>query len=134
MYMLDTDVCIGLLRGTCVEAFGWFRSTTTDDIALPALVEAELRLGTKKKKNRRNRDIVEAFLEPFTIVPFDSSCAQAYAALRAELEGVGTPIGPNDMIIAATALANGATLVTNNVREYQRVKGLKVVAIDMIEF
>ena len=133
MYMLDTDVCIGVLRGTCAEAYRWFQLTTIDDIALPALVEAELRLGTKKKKNKRNQAVVEAFLDPFTIVPFDSSCARAYAALRADLEEAGTPIGPNDMIIAATALANNATLVTNNVREYKRVKGLKVVSVDMVD-
>jgi len=59
-------------------------------------------------------------------LPFDDACAERYGIIRSELESAGTPIGPNDLMIAATALAHGATLVTNNVKEFSRVAGLRL--------
>ncbi len=70
--------------------------------------------------------IVDRFLKPFHVVPFDEAAAHRYATLRAELEVAGTPIRPNDLIIAATALHVGATLVTHNTREFARVCGLEL--------
>lgn len=69
---------------------------------------------------------LNALLDPLTIVPFDDTAATAYADLRRELTRSGTLIGPLDMLIAAVALANNATLITNNVREFARVPGLRV--------
>ena len=134
MYLLDSDVCINVLKGREPEAYEWFRRTTIDEVHLPAMVEAELRLGALKGKSPRNAQVIEDFLAPFTIVPFDSRCARAYARIRADLEERGCLIGPNDLVIAAIAVANNAVLVTNNVREYSRVKDLHVMSFALTEF
>lgn len=133
MYLLDSDVCINVLRGREREAYEWFRRTSVDDVRLPAMVEAELRLGACKSKSPRNEQIIEDFIAPFVIVPFDSRCARAYARIRAELEEKGERIGPNDLIIAAIAVANDAILVTNNIREYKRIKDLRLMTFKIVE-
>ena len=132
MYLLDSDVCINVLRGREREAYDWFRRTSLEEVRLPAMVEAELRLGALKSRSARNVQIIEDFLAPFTVVPFDARCARAYARIRADLEERGTIIGPNDLVIAAIALANDAILVTNNIREYQRIKELRLLTFRMV--
>ena len=84
-------------------------------------------LGAEKSARvEENRLLVERFLLPFEIVPFDSSAAREYATIRAQLESKGQLIGPNDMLIAATARSRNAILVTRNTREFKRVPGLKL--------
>lgn len=80
-----------------------------------------------------NRLLVERFLAPFACVSFDSRCSVEYARIRTHLELGGQKIGPNDLMIAATALANGATLVTMNTREFKRVPGLTLECWDEVE-
>lgn len=133
MYLLDSDVCINVLKGREPEAYEWFRRTALDEVRLPAMVEAELRLGALKGRSPRNAQIIEDFLAPFVIVPFDSRCARAYARIRADLEERGCLIGPNDLVIAAIAMANNAILVTNNVREYSRIRDLHVMSFALAE-
>ena len=133
MYLLDSDVCINVLRGREQEAYEWFRKTSIDEVRLPAMVEAELRLGALKGKSPRNAQIIEDFLAPFAIMPFDSRCAKAYARIRADLEERGELIGPNDLVIAAIAVANDAILVTNNIREYKRIKDLRLMSFAIVE-
>ena len=85
--------------------------------------------GRRSRSTRRAekaRWLVDEFTLPFEVVPFDSKCAHAYARIRGELEMTGKKIGPNDLLIAATALANNAVLVTNNVDEFKRVPGLSL--------
>lgn len=90
-------------------------------------MKAELLLGANKSKQPlREQRRVEELLLPFDIVPFNESAAYQYAKIRAELESIGETIGANDYIIAATALANSAVLVTNNVDELKRVPGLTI--------
>lgn len=89
------------------------------------MVEAELLLGAAKSvRAEATREAVRAFLAPFQVVPFDSSAASHYAIVRAHLEASGTPVGPNDLIIAATVLSSGGCLITANTNEFQRVPGL----------
>lgn len=127
MFLLDTCICIDFLRGSMPAVLDMMRSCSPSDIAVSTVVEAELRLGALKSAHpAENSAKVELFLVPFERVPFDSSAAAVYARIRADLERKGTPIGPNDLLIAATALARGATLVTGNVREFERVEGLQV--------
>ena len=91
------------------------------------MVKAELLLGVEKSADPGpNRLKVELLLLPFEVLPFDDECALHYARIRAHLEGKGMSIGANDYIIAACAMAHGATLVTNNVGEFQRIPGLSV--------
>ncbi len=127
MLLLDTCVCIEFLRGSMPGVLKALRSHDPREIMVPAVVEAELRLGAlKSAKPQENLLKTELFLDPFERATFDSRCAEEYASIRAEFETRGKTIGPNDLMIAATAKAHGATLVTNNVREFERVPGLKV--------
>ncbi len=96
-----------------------------DDFGIPAIVRAELLLGVLKSSHpERTSKVVETFLAPYELIPFEQSAAQKYADIRHDLERKGTPIGPNDLIIAATARAGGLILVTHNTDEFSRVPGL----------
>lgn len=127
MYYLDSNICIDLMRGRLPSAYQLMRASSPKLFALPAVVEAELRTGAEKSNRpQENRLLLERFLSPYETIPFDSRCAIAYGAIRTRLERRGLTIGPNDLLIAATALANGAILATNNAREFERVEGLMV--------
>lgn len=127
MYMLDSCICIDFMRGRLPYGYRMLQLSDPRLYAIPAIVEAELRCGAEKSANpERNRRTLETFLLPFRVVPFDSTCAAKYAKLRAQLESKGRKIGPNNMLIAATALAYDAVLVSNNNREFKRVSGLTV--------
>lgn len=127
MYLLDSCVCIDFMRGRLPLALELMRASDPCLFAVPAIVQAELLAGAYKSADaQRARRVVEAFLVPFAVIPFDSTCAAHYGRVRAQLERNGTAIGRNDLLIAATALAHGATLVTNNVREFERVPGLEL--------
>jgi len=92
---------------------------------VPEMVRAELLHGClRSDRPEENLAAVESFLAPFRRLPFGSDAAEHYAQIRTDLERAGTPIGPNDLVIAATVRAQGAILVTNNLREFQRVPGL----------
>lgn len=100
------------------------------DIGVPAIVEYELRYGLQRLPPEVSTPRLTALaqlLRPVQRLAFDSECAAIAACLRAELEAVGTAIGPHDILIAATALRHQATLVTRNVREFARVPGLQWV-------
>lgn len=100
------------------------------DVGVPAIVEYELRYGLLRLPPQAAAPRLAALvrlLQPLQLLPFDGECAAHAARIRAELETVGTPIGPHDTLIAATALRYQATLVTRNVREFSRVTGLQWV-------
>ena len=127
MYMLDTNIFIDFLRGRSPRILEMLQSSDTSLFKVPSIVKAELLLGANKSNQPvREQRRVEDLLLPFEIVPFDESAAYQYAKIRAELESAGETIGANDYLIAATALANSAILVTNNVNEFKRVPGLMV--------
>ena len=126
-YYLDTNTCIYFLKGTHPSVRQKLGACKPSDVRVPAIVMAELLFGAEKSQRvKQNTEKVLAFLFPYEIVPFDAAAAQAYAKIRHGLQKAGQPIGANDMIIAATAQANGGVLVTNNVAEFRRVKKLKV--------
>ncbi|HAS83891.1 MAG TPA: VapC toxin family PIN domain ribonuclease, partial [Verrucomicrobia bacterium] len=126
-FCLDTDTCINAMKGRypgMVTLFGQFEPA---DFGIPAIVYAELLLGILKSQSpAKTRDIVEAFLAPFELIPFDRATAREYAIVRHDLEVLGKPIGPNDLMIAATARARNLTLITHNIREFKRVTGLMI--------
>lgn len=133
-YLLDACVCIDFMRGRLPFGYGILRQSDPALFGVPAIVAAELRLGAEKSHNvAKNRLMVESFLAPFEIVPFDSACAIEYARIRADLESKGTPIGPNDYLIAATARAHGAVLITNNDSEFKRMEGLTLESWHEVE-
>lgn len=134
MYLLDSCICIDFMRGKLPTGYEVMRNNDPQLFGIPTIVEAELRTGVlKSKKPRTNRLLLESFLAPFRIIPFDSRCAIEYARIRASLEAAGKKIGPNDTLIAATAIAHGAVLVTNNTREFERIEGLDLESWHEIE-
>ncbi len=126
-FMLDTNLCIDLMRGKSAAAFKRLRSLAVDEAGFSTITLAELRFGASKSARQAyHESLIIAFCAPLTIAAFDAQAAEVYGTIRAALETAGTPIGPLDTLIAAHALAVGATLVTANVREFQRVPGLVV--------
>ena len=117
MYLLDTNVLVDFLRGKSQYALRMLRASNASVFRIPS---------EKSADPGPNRLKVELLLLPFEVLPFDDECALHYARIRAHLEGKGMSIGANDYIIAACAMAHGATLVTNNVGEFQRIPGLSV--------
>ncbi len=100
------------------------------EVGVPAIVVYELRYGLRRLAPEAGAPRIaalDALLQPVQVLAFDAECADHAARLRVELEAQGTPIGPYDTLIAATALRHQATLVTRNVREFSRVAGLRVV-------
>ena len=96
-------------------------------VRLSSVVKAELIYGARKSgRIADNLRVLEEFFGTVASLPFDDRCAEEYGLIRAELERAGTPIGPNDVLIAATARAHGAVLVTHNVREFSQVAGLRI--------
>ena len=100
---------------------------SVSEIKIASIVKAELLYGAvKSKKRKENKITVNKFLLPFEIIPFDDKAAEIYAQIRADTASQGTPIGPNDLIIAATVLANTGTLISNNENEFSRIGGLEI--------
>lgn len=124
-YMLDTNICIQLIRGKRREVREHFRRSLPRGIAISVVVYAELQYGLAKGHwSEKNRAALNTILDVMKIVPLDSQAADEYAAVRCELEKRGCPIGPFDTMIAAHARAKDLTLVTDNLREFSRVEGL----------
>lgn len=135
MFHLDTCICIDFLRGRLPHTLNTLRTSDPRSFGVPAVVEAELRLGALKSASpEKNLRTVEAFLLPFQTVPFDVSAAREYAEIRSELERAGKLIEPNDLLIAATARAHGAVLVTHNTKEFLRVPRLRLEDWDEVPF
>lgn len=126
MFALDTNVLIHALKGKG-QVRRRLAAVSPGDIGVPAVVAYELEYGTFKSRShverRRNLD---RLLSVVTILPFDKGAADHAARVRHELEQVGLCIGPLDTLIAGTALAFGATLVTSNIQEFKRVPGLQI--------
>lgn len=124
-YLLDTNTCIRYLNGRSENIRQQLEATQPQDIVLCSVVKAELFYGAMKSaKPEENLAKQHRFVSCFVSFPFDDRAAEAYCRIRARLEKLGTPIGPNDLLIAAIAMANDVTLVTHNTREFGRVEGL----------
>ena len=124
MILLDTNICIHVINAKPPAVLERFRQYRMGEIGLCSVVAAELAYGVAKSGSARNRQALEMFLAPLIILPFDDAAVWSYGNLRAELERKGTPIGALDTMIAAHALSQQSTLVTNNTREFARVPGL----------
>jgi len=122
--LLDTNICIHVINAKPPAVLERFRRYRMGEIGLCSVVAAELAYGVAKSGSARNRQALEMFLAPLIILPFDDAAVWAYGNLGAELERKGTPIGALDTMIAAHALSQQSTLVTNNTREFARVPGL----------
>jgi tRNA(fMet)-specific endonuclease VapC len=126
-FMLDTDLCIDLMRGKANAAMVWLRGLGADEARISSITLAELWFGaSKSKRQAHHHALIAAFCAPLIIAAFDARAAEIYGSVRAALETAGTPIGPLDTLIASHALAEGAAIVTANVREFKRVSGLAI--------
>ena len=126
MILLDTKICIYIINAKPPAVLARFRQYRMGDIGLCSVVAAELAFGVAKSESARNRQALQMFLAPLTIMPFDAAAVWIYGDLRADLERRGTPIGSLDTMIAAHALSQQALLVTNNTREFAKVPGLQL--------
>ena len=127
MYLLDTNACIRVLNGTSRPLITRLRSRAPSEIRVSSVTRAELLYGARRSARvSDNLRLLASFFAPLVSLPFDDACAEEYGALRATLAAAGRPIGPNDLLIAATALAHDLTLVTHNLREFSRIAGLKI--------
>ena len=131
MFLLDSNVCIRLINKSSAQLETNFKQRPPSAIYLSAVVKAELLYGAHhSQRAAQNLRLLEQFFAPFPSLPFDDACAEIYGRIRHELAAAGTPIGPNDLLIAATAIANKLTLVTYNTREFRRGIGLQLVDWD----
>ncbi len=126
MILLDTNICICLINTRPPEVLARFHQYRLGDIGLSSVVAAELAFGVAKSASVRNRQALEMFLAPLQVLPFDAAAMWAYGDLRADLERRGEAIGSLDTLIAAHALSVHAVLVTNNTREFAKVRGLQL--------
>ena len=124
-HLLDTSVCVSLIRGRSTRN----ELPPTSDCVVSVITAAELEVGVhRSSRPAEQREAVDGLLDLFGVVPFETSAVSDYGEIRAELEKAGVSIGPLDLLIAAHARSLGATLVTGNVKEFRRVKGLRVRA------
>jgi tRNA(fMet)-specific endonuclease VapC len=125
-FMLDTNTCIHAIKHRPPEVLASLRAHESAGLGVSSITVAELAYGVAKSGSARNHKALQQFLEPLTIADFDRAAAASYGRVRAHLEAAGTPIGPLDTQIAAHALALDVTLVSNSVREFARVPGLRL--------
>jgi tRNA(fMet)-specific endonuclease VapC len=126
-YLLDTNICVLLIRQKSPQVLKKLISHSITDIALSALTVAELQYGVQKSSQPyQNQQALDQFLLPLTSIPFDEQDAIAYGQIRATLEAQGLPIGAVDTLIAAQAVRYNLTLATNNVREFARIPNLAI--------
>lgn len=124
-YMLDTNIVSEIIRNPAGRAAQRAR-TAAEQVCVSVIVAAELRYGCAGKGSPQLLRRVEALLAEVPVLPFDVPADRAYGGIRAELEAAGRPIGSNDLLIAAHACALAATVVTSNVGEFRRIRGLNV--------
>jgi len=127
MVLLDTDICIFMIRGKNTELLQRLAEYDNDTVAISTVTLAELEFGAANSANPdRNRTALYLFASAFVQMPFNTVDAYHYGLVRAYLTKKGCVIGPYDMQIAAQALSRGMTLISHNTREFKRVPGLEL--------
>lgn len=125
-YMLDTNICIFIMKEDTI-VLDKLKTVNFSDICISAISLSELEYGVSKSQQyERNRKILNNFIKYFSIIPYSKEVAVEYGKIRAELEKIGKPIGSMDMLIAAHALTENLTLITNNKKEFVRINHLKI--------
>jgi len=127
-YLLDTDICIDVLRGRS-EAVQRIKTVSPSDVRVSVITRFELMCGVERcsqKHKEDERQKVERFLQLIIVLPMENQIADRAARLRKQLSALETPMGPYDLLIAATALECGHTLVSNNQKEFSRIPELSL--------
>ncbi len=126
-YLLDTNICIYISKHHPVEVVKRFERLQVGEAAISLITYGELRYGAERSQHRnKSLQKLAGLIELLPVLPLDTSVAEHYSRTRATLATAGTPIGSNDLWIAAHALALNLALVSNNLKEFQRVAGLRV--------
>ena len=124
-YLFDTDICIYLIKKRPPEVLERFRQHSPQDVAISIITLFELEYGVEKSQYpQRSKNALAKFLLPLKIINLDRFSAIEAAIIRAQLENKGMPIGPYDLLIAGLARSRDMTLVTNNIKEFERVDSL----------
>ena len=125
-YILDTDICSYIIKGSSSVLLQNLELHAQDDISITAITYAELLFGAEKKQSRKIQNKIEAIASIVSIIAFNQNAAREYAKIRTKLEKTGTPIGNMDILIASCAIAEDAILVTNNERHFSNIKKLQI--------
>ena len=126
-YLIDTNICIYIMNKRPPEVINKFKNMNVGMICISSITVSELQYGISKSKyKKQNIKRLEEFLVPFDILPYDEMASKFYGEIRFKLEKRGLIIGPLDLLIAAHALSRDLVLVTNNEKEFKRIKSLKV--------
>lgn len=125
MYMLDTNICIYVIKKRPISLLEKFNSVPKNSLCISVVTYAELQYGVERSSSKKmNQAIIKDFISHLTVLSWDMNAASQYGKIRSNLEKEGTPIGNMDLLIAAHALSQQCTLVSNNLREFKRVEGL----------
>jgi tRNA(fMet)-specific endonuclease VapC len=126
-YLLDTNICIYIIKKKPIKVLEKFKTFPLGSIAISTITLAELQYGIQKS-SLPDKDLIalNQFITPLEVVEFDYNATIQYGIVRAILEKKGTPIGPLDTLIGSHPLSLGATIVNNNVKEFERIEGLKI--------
>jgi len=126
-YLLDSNTCIRYLNKRSQNVIDKLNTLSPDDVLVCSITKAELFYGAMRSHNpQKTLATQQEFLNQFESLPFNDSAAEIYSRIRSKLAALGTPIGPNDLLIASIALANNLVLVTHNINEFSRVDGLQL--------
>lgn len=126
MYLLDTNICVYIIRRRPDAVYRRLSRTAGRAVAISVVTAFELEIGALRAQGRHYSEVVRLFIAEFPVLPLEDSARAFYGQLRTSLERRGEIIGAHDMLIAAHALALDATLVTNNEKEFKRIKGLSI--------
>ena len=126
-YLIDTNICIYIMNKHPAEVIKKFKKFELGEIGISTITVSELQYGVAKSIHReKNQPRLEEFIAPLEILTYDEIAARTYGAIRFQLEKGGQPIGPLDLLIAAQSLSHNLILITNNDKEFKRIKNLKV--------
>ena len=127
IYLIDTNICIYIMNKRPKDVIARFKEMALGDIGISTITVSELQFGVDNSRFiNENQKRLDEFLTPFEILAYDEAAARVYGKIRFELKKKGLPIGPLDLLIAAHAVSKNLILVTNNDREFKRVKSLEV--------
>ncbi len=127
LYFLDTNICIYLIKNKPPEVRKYFDLVPVENVGISSIVLSELTYGVYKSNSfNKNNKALQRFISPFQIYDYSEKPCDYYGKIRSDLAKQGKIIGAMDLMIAAHALSEGATIVTNNTKEFCRIEGLKV--------
>ncbi len=126
-YLIDTNICIYIMNNRPIDVIKKFKKVNIGEVGVSTVTISELQYGVAKSQQRKkNQSRLNEFIAPLILLPYDSDAAKTYGDIRYSLEKVGHPIGPLDLLIAAHAMSQNLIIVTNNDKEFSRIKDLKV--------